>query len=153
MRALHTPGVTAEEIGFAGATQIGKLRTRVRGGGRQVKETRYLLTSASHERLNALGLRDTKCGYWAIAAKLPYRLDEVLEEDKRRVRHGRAAHIPGMCRRLAVSLACAWRKVAKADKPHCRKSTRDFQDHLKARGAASAFALITATHPTAWLPK
>ena len=153
MRALQTAGVTAEEVGFAGAMQIGKLRTRVRGCGRQTKETRYLITSASETRLDAEGLLDTKRGYWAIEAKLHYRLDEVLEEDKSRVRGGRAAHILGMCRRLAVSLACAWLQQAKAGKKHCRKSTRDFQDHLKADGAARAFALVTAFRPTAWLPK
>ena len=144
--------VTPEEVGFAGATQIGKLRTRVRGGGPRVKETRYLITSATQERLNALGLLDAKRGYWAIEAKLHYRLDEMLKEDESRVRGGPAAHILGMCRRLAVSLACAWLMRAKGTKKHSRKSTRDFQDHLKAHGAACAFALVTASHPTAWLP-
>ena len=152
MRALHTVSVTPEEVGFAGATQIGKLRTRVRGCGRRVKETRYLITSASNTQLDALGLLEAKRGYWAIEAGLHYRLDEVLKEDESRVRGGPAAHILGMCRRLAISLACAWLQRAKGDKKHCRKSTRDFQDHLKAHSAACAFALITATNPTAWLP-
>lgn len=152
MRALNTVNVTPEEVGFAGATQIGKLRTRVRGCGRKVKETRYLITSASAERLDALGLLEAKRGYWAIEAALHYRLDEVLKEDESRVRGGRAAHILGMCRRVAVSLGCAWLQRAKGNKKHSRKSTRDFQDHLKAHGAACAFALVTAVHPTAWLP-
>lgn len=144
--------VSAEEVGFAGAAQIGKLRSRVRGCGRRVKETRYLITSASNEQLDAHGLLDAKRGYWAIEAGLHYRLDEVLKEDESRVRSGPAAQILGMCRRLAVSLACAWLKRAKADRKHCRKSTRDFQDHLKAHGAACAFALVAASNPTAWLP-
>ena len=152
MRALHTVPVTPEEVGFAGAAQIGKLRTRVRGCGRTVKETRYLITSASNERLNALGLLDAKRGYWAIEAKQHYRLDTVLDEDESRVRGGRAAHILGMCRRLAVGLACEWLRRAKGTKKNCRKSTRDFQDHLTAHGAACAFALVTAANPTAWLP-
>ena len=33
--ALQTMGVTAEEVGFAGAAQIGKLRSRVRGCDRR----------------------------------------------------------------------------------------------------------------------
>ena len=152
MRALNTASVTPEEVGFAGATQIGKLRSRVRGCGRKVKETRYLITSASNEQLGALGLLDAKRGYWAIEAGLHYRLDAVLKEDESRVRSGPAAHILGMCRRLAVSLACAWLQRAKGDKKHCRKSTRDFQDHLTAHGAACAFALVAASNPTAWLP-
>jgi len=102
--------------------------------------------------MDALGLLDAKRGYWAIEAALHYRLDEVLEEDKSRVRSGRAAQILGMCRRLVVSLACAWLKRAKGNQKHCRKSTRDFQDHLQAEGAARAFALVTACHSTAWLP-
>ena len=152
MRALHTVPVTPEEVGFAGATQIGKLRTRVRGCGHRVKETRYLITSASEERLDALGLLDAKRGYWAIEATMHYRLDEVLKEDESRVRGGGAAHILGMCRRVAVSLACEWLRTAKGNKKHCRKSTRDFQDHLKTHGAACGFALVAAANPTAWLP-
>lgn len=152
MRALNTVRVTPEEVGFAGAAQIGKLRSRVRGCGRKVKETRYLITSASNERLDALGLLDAKRGYWAIEAALHYRLDEVLKEDESRLRAGRAAHILGMCRRVAVSLACAWLRKAKGNQQHCRKSTRDFQDHLKAHGVACAFALVAASNPTAWLP-
>jgi hypothetical protein len=152
VRTLSTVAVSPEEVGFAGATQIGKLRTRVRGCDRKEKETRYLITSASTERLDALGLLDAKRGYWAIEASLHTRLDAVLDEDESRVRGGRAAHILGMCRRLAVSFACAWLRRAKGNKQHCRKSTRDFQDHLSAHGAASAFALVTATTPTAWLP-
>ena len=76
----------------------------------------------------------------------------MLKEDESRVHGGPAAHILGMCRRLAVSLACTWLKRAKADKKHCRRSTRDFQDHLKAHGAACAFALVAASNPTAWFP-
>lgn len=151
MRALETTAVTAEEVGFAGAAQIGRLRTRVRGGARRVKETRYLITSASPQRLEAEGLLATKRGYWAIEAKLHYPLDEVLEEDKSRVRAGRAAHVLGLCRRLAVSLARASLQTLKDKQPHSRKSTRDFQEHLNARGAACGFALITAEQPTAWL--
>jgi hypothetical protein len=152
VRALQTVAVTAEEIGFPGARQIGQLRTRVRGGGRRVKETRYLITSATPERLDALGLLEVKRGYWAIEAKLHTRLDEVLDEDESRVRRGPAAHILGMCRRLVVSFACEWLRREKGDRKHSRKSTRHFQEHLEANDRAPAFALITAAHPTAWLP-
>lgn len=152
MRALNTVGVTAEEVGFAGASQIGKLRTRVRGCGRRVKETRYLITSASPERLDTQGLLDTKRGYWAIESKLHNRLDEVLDEDNSRVRAGPAAAILGMCRRLVVGFACEWLRREKGRKKHSRKSTRSFQEQLNAHGAARAFALITAANPTAWLP-
>jgi hypothetical protein len=140
--------VTPEEVGFAAARQIGELRTRVRGCGRKSKETRYLVSSADPERLNAQGLLDTKRGYWAIEASLHYRLDDTLQEDRSRVRSPRAARVLGMCRRLAVSFACAWLK--KAQEQNSRLSTRDFQDHLKLHQIAAGFALITAQEPSAW---
>jgi hypothetical protein len=144
--------VSAEEVGFAAARQIGKLRTRVRGCGRRVKETRYLISSASVEQLDAQGLLDAKRGYWAIESKQHNRLDEVLQEDKSRVRTGRAAGILGMCRRLVVGFACEWLRREKGEQKHSRKSTRDFQEHLEADRAARAFSLISAANPTAWLP-
>ncbi len=152
MRALDTVGVSAEEVGFAGARQIGKLRTRVRGCGRRVKETRYLITSAGPDQLDAQGLLDAKRRYWAIESKQHQRLDEVLDEDESRVRGGRAACILGMCRRLVVGFACEWLRREKGDKKHSRKSTRDFSEHLDADRAAHAFSLITDANPTAWLP-
>lgn len=78
VRALHTLPVTPEEVSFAGATEIGKLRTRVRGCGRRAKETCYLISSASDEQLDVRWLLAAKRGYWAIEASLHYRLDEVL---------------------------------------------------------------------------
>jgi hypothetical protein len=148
VRALGTREVSPEEVGFAAAQQIGKLRTRVRGCGRQSKETRYLISSAPQERLNAQGLLDTKRGYWAIEAALHYRLDDTLEEDHSRVRSPGAARVLGMCRRLAVSFACVW--LQDAQQKNSRLSTRDFQDHLKLHQIAAGFALITAKKPSAW---
>lgn len=145
---METQSVTPDEVGFAAAAQIGRLRTRVRGCGRKAQETRYLISSATVEQLDAHGLLNTKRGYWAIEAALHYRLDDALDEDSSRVRSRRAARVLGMCRRLTVSFACAWLKQAK--KTNCRLSTRDFQDHLKAHGLAAAFALVTAKHPSAW---
>ncbi len=148
MRALATRSVTPEEVGFAAATQIGRLRTRVRGCERKTQETRYLISSAEPARLNAEGLLDTKRGYWGIESSLHYRLDDTLEEDRSRVRSPRAARVLGMCRRLVVSFACAWLK--ETQQQNCRLSTRDFQDHLKLHNVAAGFALITAKEPSAW---
>jgi|GEM_PF-450966 len=152
VRTLHTLHVTLEEVDFAGAAQIGKLRTRVCGCGRKSKETRYLVTSASNERLDAVGLLKPKRGYWAIESALHYRLDDTLNEDECRVRRESAEHIFGVCRRLFVGFARAWLRTAKGIKKNCRRSTRDFQDQLTAHGFACAFALVTATTPSAWLP-
>jgi hypothetical protein len=148
VRALDTRSVSAEEVGFASACQIGRLRTRVRGCTRKSQETRFLITSAEPERLDAQGFLDTKRGYWAIESTLHYRLDDTLAEDQSRVRSPRAARILGMCRRMAVSFACAWLK--NAQQQNCRLSTRDFQDNLKLDQLAAGFALITANKPTAW---
>jgi len=145
---LLTRPVNPEEVGFAAAAQIGRLRTRVRGCGRQSQETRYLISSAEEDRLNAQGLLDTKRGYWAIEARLHYRLDDTLAEDQSRVRSPRAARVLGMCRRLVVSFACDWLKEAQQE--NGRLSTRDFQDHLKRHQLGAGFALITADKPSAW---
>ena len=145
---MLTQPVNPEEVGFAAAAQIGRLRTRVRGCGRQSQEMRYLISSAEEDQLNAQGILDTKRGYWAIEARLHYRLDDTLAEDQSRVRSPGAARVLGMCRRLAVSFACDWLK--EAQKQNCRLSTRDFQDHLKLHQIAAGFALITANQPTAW---
>lgn len=145
---MGTLSVTPEEVGFAAAWQIGRLRTRVRGGGRTSQETRYLISSADKPRLNAQGLLDTKRGYWAIESALHYRLDDTLAEDQSRVRWPRAARVLGMCRRLVVSFACAW--LQEAQKQNSRLSTRDFQDQLKLHQLAAGFALITAQEPSAW---
>lgn len=145
---MLTRPVNPEEVGFAAAAQIGRLRTRVRGCGRQSQEMRYLISSAQEERLNAQGFLDTKRGYWAIEACLHYRLDDTLAEDQSRVRSPRAARVLGMCRRLVVSFACDWLK--EAQKENCRLSTRDFQDHLKLHQLGAGFALITADKPSAW---
>jgi hypothetical protein len=150
VRALQTLSVTPDEVGFAAAAQIGRLRSRVRGCGRKMKETRYLISSATEQELDARGMLDSRRGYWAIEAALHYRLDDALDEDSSRVRSRRAARVLGMCRRLAVSFACAWLKEAKRGKKHCRLSTRDFQDHLQAHGWTAGFALITAKTPSSW---
>ncbi len=52
------------------------------------------------------------------------------------------------CRPLVVGIPCAWLRTARGREKNCRKSTGDFQDHL----TACAFAMVTATTPSAWLP-
>ena len=118
--------VTAEEVGFPGAAQIAKLRTRVRGCRRRSQETRYLNTSARNEQRDALGLLNAKRGSWTIESALNYRLDDTLDEDESRVCRENAAHILGMGRQLVVGFACAWLRKAQGTKKNCRKSTRDF---------------------------
>jgi len=81
---------------------------------------------------------------------LHYRLDEVMDEDRSRVRTPKAAHVLGMFRRLAVSLAIPW--LNQKRKTRKRASTRDFLDHLRANNARRALLLVSANNPTAWFP-
>jgi hypothetical protein len=122
----------------------------VRRHGRASTETVYLISSRPVEELPAPTLAALKRAYWKIESTLHYRLDEVLEEDRSRVRSPRAAHVLGLFRRLSVSFALPW--LAARKKTHRRTSTRDFQDHLRADHARRAHLLVTAAAPTSWLP-
>jgi len=122
----------------------------VRRHGRTSTESVYLISSRPIGELAAPTLAALKRAYWQIESTLHYRLDEVLEEDRSRVRSPRAAHVLGLFRRLTVSFAIPWLVARK--KTHRRTSTRDFQDHLRADHARRAHLLVTAAAPTSWLP-
>ncbi len=135
---------------FPGAQQIAALRRRVERKGKCTDETVHLISSRSVKELPACALQQIKRVYWRIESELHYRLDEVMDEDRSRVRSPKAAHVLGMFRRLAISFAIPWIKKRKTKRK--RTSSRDFQDHLRANNARAAFALISANVPTAWLP-
>jgi predicted transposase YbfD/YdcC len=147
---LECQDTTPESVCFPAAAQIAKLRRRVRRDGKLTTETVHLISSVPTENLSASGLQSAKRDYWSIESALHYRLDEVLDEDKSRVRTPKAAHILGMFRRLAVSLAIPWLKKKKLTRK--RASTRDFHDHMRATNGRHAHLLITANNPTSWLP-
>ena len=86
--------------------------------------------------------------YWGIESKLHYRLDNVLDEDRSRVRNPNAALVMGMFRRVVVSLAIPWSQEKK--KINKRTSTRCFLEHLNADNHRRAFDLVTSKAPTAW---
>jgi predicted transposase YbfD/YdcC len=135
---------------FPGARQIARLRRRVRRHGQTSTEAVYLISSRPVAELPAPELAALKRAYWRIESTLHYRLDEVLEEDRSRVRTPRAAQVLGMFRRLTVSFAVPWLSAKQAT--HQRTSTRDFHDHLRAANARRAHLLVTAAQPTSWLP-
>lgn len=122
----------------------------MRRHGRASTETVYLLSSRPVAELPAPTLAALKRGYWTIESALHYRLDEVLEEDRSRVRTPNAALVLGLFRRLSVSFALPW--LAARKKRKRRTSTRDFHDHLRADHARRAHLLVTAAAPTSWLP-
>jgi hypothetical protein len=135
---------------FPGAQQIARLRRRVRRQGRSSTETVYLISSRPLATLPAAELGHLKRAYWTIESALHYRLDEVLDEDRSRVRTPRAAHVLGMFRRLVVSFALPW--LAQRKQTRKRASTRDFHDHLRAANARRAHLLVTTDAPTSWRP-
>lgn len=141
-----------EQAGFPSARQIASL-TRVvlrkdKDKYRRSKETVHLLTSLDEQRASGQDLKKIKRDYWGIESKLHYRLDEVLDEDRSRVRNPNAALVLGMFRRVVVSFAIPWSE--KKQKTNKRTSTRDFFDHLRADKHRRAFDLVTAKAPSAW---
>ena len=105
------------------------------------------MTSADPHQWSTQDLLRCRGRYWGIEAG-HQRLDMTLDEDRSRVRTPRAMTILGMFRRVTVSLACAW--LADPKRRRKKKSTRDFQNHLKAENARRAFALVTSLNPKAW---
>jgi predicted transposase YbfD/YdcC len=150
IRALQSQETTPAATCFPGAQQIARLRRRVRRQGRSSTETVYLISSHPVSALPARELERLKRTYWTIESALHYRLDEVLDEDRSRVRTPRAAQILGRFRRLTVSFALPW--LAQRRRTHERASTRDFHDHLRAANARRANLLVTASAPTSWRP-
>jgi hypothetical protein len=98
----------------------------VRRNGKVSTETVHLISSQPLETLTAEGLQSLKRDYWGIESALHYRLDEVLDEDRSRVRKPKSAHVLGMFRRLAVSIAIPW--LEKKRQTRKRASTRDFHE-------------------------
>ena len=138
-----------EQCGFPSARQIVGLNRRVLlKNGKMTNETVILISSLEPQEASAEDIKKIKRAYWRIESDLHYRLDGILDEDSSRVRTPKAAHVLGMFRRLAVSLAINW--TAERKKKRKRTSTRDFQDHLRAENARRALDLVTAKSPKSW---
>ena len=133
------------------ARQIGELcSTTSKNNTTPTERSWPLITSADPGQWPAVELLRCRRRYWGIEAG-HQRLDATLDEDRSRVRTPRAMTVLGMFRRLAISLACAW-----LDDPVRRKQklcTRDFLNHLNAKNARKAFALVTSLNPKAWNAK
>jgi len=139
-----------EKTGFPSARQIVGLNRRVLcGDGKMSNETVHLISSLERQKASGDDLKKIKRAYWRIESDLHSRLDQVLDEDRSRVRTPKAAHVLGMFRRLAVSFAIPW--TTERQKKHKRTSTRDFLDHLRMDNARRAFLLVTAKCPASWM--
>ena len=137
-----------EQAGFPSARQVASLTRVILREDKMSKETVHLITSLEAGQASGKDLKKIKRDYWGIESKLHYRLDNVLDEDRSRVRNPNAALVLGMFRRVVVSLAIPWsREKMKTNK---RTSTRNFLEHLNADNHRRAFDLVTSKVPTAW---
>jgi predicted transposase YbfD/YdcC len=151
LRAVTGSAATdPEQAGFPSARQIIGLNRRVLGAdGRMSNETVHLISSLEPQKASSADLKKAKRTYWKIESDLHSRLDQILDEDRSRVRTPKAAHVLGMFRRLVVSFAIAWTTQRKKERK--RTSTRFFLDHLRAHNARRAFHLVTAKSPASWM--
>lgn len=137
-----------EQTGFPSARQVASLTRVVLREDKMSKETVHLITSLDATKASGKDLKKIKRDYWGIESKLHYRLDNVLDEDRSRVRNPNAALVLGMFRRVVVSFAIPWSKEKK--KTNKRITTRSFQEHLNAENHRRAFDLVTSKAPSAW---
>jgi predicted transposase YbfD/YdcC len=142
--------VTPEQVGFAGARLIARLKRRVRRKGKKTTETVYLISSLTTGQLDAAGWIKLKRGYWVIESRLHHALDVSLDEDRSRVRNVNAALVLALFRRLAVSVAQTAVKQVQTSKT--RWSVRRYQQRFARRdgGPARLHALVFAKSPTSW---
>ncbi|MCK9589930.1 MAG: hypothetical protein M0Q93_11300 [Terrimicrobiaceae bacterium] len=137
-----------EQAGFPSARQVASLARMVLRKDKTSEETVRLITSLDAGKASGKDLKKIKRDYWGIESKLHYRLDNVLDEDRSRVRNPNAALVLGMLRRVVVSFAIPWSQEKK--KTNKRTSTRSFLEHLNAENHRRAFDLVTAQAPSAW---
>lgn len=83
------------------------MRRRVRRHGKNSTGTAYVISSLPLEQLDARGVLQLKRGYGVVESKLHHALDVSLAVDRSRVRHPKAALVPGLFRRLVISVANA----------------------------------------------
>jgi len=131
-----------EQAGFPSARQVASVTRIVIRKDKKSKETVRLITSLSASKASGKDLKEIKRDYWGIESKLHYRLDNVLDEDRSRVRNPNAALVLGMFRRVVVSFAIPWSKEKK--KTNKRISTRSVPGHLNADNHRLGFDLVTS---------
>ncbi|HEV8544554.1 MAG TPA: hypothetical protein VGR78_19365 [Verrucomicrobiae bacterium] len=147
-RQLRLQNTDPEQVCFVGAAQIGQLQSGTINKGKASTKSWPIITSADPKAWSAKALLQARRDYWGIEGVFHQRLDATLDEDRSRTRTSNGLTVLGMFRRLAVSLATAWLTCPKRKKQ--KKSTRDFQEHLRENGCRRAFALVISLNPKAW---
>lgn len=146
IRVLDCQETTPEQVGLPGARTLARLKRRVRRQGRKTTETVCRIRRLTLEPLAARGLLELKRGYGILESRRPHALDVTLAEDRRRVRHPKAAFAPGLFRRVVVSFAPAWLEQCRKANPRRRATTRKFQKRFLRRdgGPERLHAIIFA---------
>ena len=147
-RQLRLQDTSPEQVCFVAAAQIGHLQSWTVEKAKTSGKTWPVITSADPKIWKAKELLQCRRDYWGIEGVFHQRLDASLDEDRSRVRMPRGLTVLGMFRRLAVSLATAWLACPRRRKE--KKSTRDFQEHLREENKRRAFSLVTSINPKAW---
>jgi hypothetical protein len=137
-----------EQVSFPSARQVASLTRLILREDKMSKETVHLITSLDASKASGKDLKKIKRDYWGIESKLHYRLDNVLDEDRSRVRNHNAALVLGMFRRLVISFAIPWCQEKK--NTNKRTSTRNFLEYLNADNHRRAFDLVTSKAPSSW---
>ena len=148
--------MTPSAVGFPYAQQAAELRRFIDRPSKAKKdkkkdgvEREFLLTSLTHEELDAVEMLDWDREYWGVENGLHLRLDVSGQEDKSRVRTRSAAFNLALFRRVAISFAVHWIQR----QPNKRlATTQGFYDEMRAKGSRKAFSLVTARKPS-WIPR
>jgi hypothetical protein len=150
IRVLDCLEVTPEKVRFPGARMIARLQRRVRRKGRKTTEIVYLISSLTLEELNAAGWLKLKRDYWIIKSRLHHPLDVSLNEDRSRVRNPNAALVPGLFRRLVVSLAQVWLRSVQTKKTRWSVGRFQKRSHRRDGGPHRLHALVFAKSTAFW---
>ena len=140
-RQIHTLEVTPEPVCFPHAEQAAQLFRQI---GKGKSEIVWHLTSRGSEKLDATQWLQANRTYWGIETGLHQRLDVSTNEDNCRVRNRNGIWVPGLFRRLVVSLFAEW----KSQSPKRKYATlTDFQAQMGAEHAACAMRFVSARCP------
>lgn len=93
-----------QELNWAGAQQVLKVRRQVMHKGRTFEQDRYALTSLSFQRASASDLLGLVRGHWLIENRLHYVRDVTFGEDASQIRTQSAPQVMAALRNVVLNL-------------------------------------------------
>ena len=93
-----------QELNWAGAQQVLKVRRQVMQKGRTFEQERYALTSLSAKKASASDLLGLVRGHWLIENRLHYVRDVTFGEDASQVRTQSAPQVMAALRNVVLNL-------------------------------------------------